>query len=78
MAAFIVRTKLQRRFDQTITFPTIPYFTDVPATDGFFGYIQKMKELGVTSGCTETTFCQWDTNTRGQMAVFVVRALLTQ
>ncbi|MBL8175978.1 MAG: SBBP repeat-containing protein [Bryobacterales bacterium] len=77
MAAFIVRTKMQRRFDQTITFPTIPYFTDVPPTDSFFGYIQKMKELGVTSGCTESTYCQWDTNTRGQMAVFVVRALLT-
>jgi hypothetical protein len=78
MAAFIVRTKLQRRFDQTITFPTVPFFTDVPVDDIFFGYIQKMKELGVTSGCTETAFCPWNTNTRGQMAVFVVRALLTQ
>ncbi|MFN7936038.1 MAG: SBBP repeat-containing protein [Bryobacteraceae bacterium] len=78
MAAFIVRTKLQRRYDQTITFPAIPFFTDVLSTDIFYPYIQKMKELGVTSGCTETTFCQWDTNTRGQMAVFVVRALLTQ
>ena len=37
-------------------------------------FIQKMRELGITSGCTATTFCPNDNVTRGQMAVFIILA----
>lgn len=76
MAAFIIRTIMYRNGRPTLGpfnfFPT-PYFTDVPATDTFFSYIQKMKELGVTSGTTNTTYGPKELNTRGQIAVFLVR-----
>jgi hypothetical protein len=35
-----------------------------------------MRELGITSGCTLTTYCPDNPVTRGQMAAFVIRALL--
>jgi hypothetical protein len=53
-----------------------PYFTDVPVSHPFFKYIQKMKELGITAGCTPTAFCPNDSITRGQMATFIIRAKL--
>lgn len=42
---------------ENFTYTTAPYFTDVPSTHGQFKYIQKLKDLGITSGCTATTFC---------------------
>src|SRR5260370_11675248 len=39
-----------------------------------FTYIQKMKDLGITSGCGTTTYCPDDAVTRGQMAVILLRA----
>jgi hypothetical protein len=75
MAVFIVRGKLSQGF----SFAHNPYFTDVPSSDGFFGYIQKMKETGVTSGCAldPPLYCPNSNVTRGQMAAFIIRALLT-
>jgi hypothetical protein len=32
-----------------------------------------MKQFGITSGCTATTYCPDDPVTRGQMAVFIMR-----
>lgn len=73
MAVFVVRAML----GDTFTFPAAPYFTDVPATNPFFKYIQKLRELGVTSGCTPTTFCPGNNVTRGEMAVFLIRGKLS-
>ncbi|MCS7026152.1 MAG: S-layer homology domain-containing protein [Bryobacteraceae bacterium] len=73
MALFLVRTLLG---SDNFTFPETPYFTDVPATHPYFRYIQKLRELGVTAGCTTTRFCPDDPVTRGQMAAFLVRARL--
>ncbi|MBL8217581.1 MAG: S-layer homology domain-containing protein [Bryobacterales bacterium] len=56
------------------TFTTTPYFTDVPSTHTFFGYVQKMKDLGITSGCTATTYCPNDSISNIQIAVFTIRA----
>lgn len=56
------------------------YFTDVslatPAPNGhpFFGYIQKLRELRITTGTTGTTYSPEATLTRGQMATFIIRA----
>jgi len=72
MAVFVVRGVLGDNF----TFPAAPYFTDVPATNPFFKYVQKLKELGITEGCGATTFCPDDNVTRAQMATFVVRGKL--
>jgi len=36
---------------------TTPYFSDVPATDSFFPYVQKLKELEITTGCGNGDYC---------------------
>jgi len=72
MAAFIVRAL----YGETFTFNPVAYFTDVPVGHTHFKYVQKMKDLGITSGCGATTYCPGDPVTRGQMAVFLVRARL--
>jgi hypothetical protein len=71
MAEFIVRTMLG-----TGVFPynPVPYFADVPVGSFGFAYIQKLWELGVTSGCATNLFCPAETISREQMAVFVIRA----
>jgi hypothetical protein len=73
MAIFIVRAILGT---DNFTYTTTPYFTDVtPSTFGF-KWIQKLKDLGITSGCTATTYCPGTVVARDQMAVFIVRARL--
>jgi hypothetical protein len=73
MAVFLIRAILG---SENFNFPAAPFFTDVPATHPFFRYIQKLRELNVTTGCTGTTYCPDDPVTRGQMAAFLVRASL--
>jgi hypothetical protein len=77
MAVFIVRARLGLASTDTFPFQSTPFFTDVPSTNIFFSFIQKMKELGITAGCGPSTYCPDDPNTRGQMAVFIIRGLLT-
>jgi len=50
-----------------------PYFTDVPPSHQFFRYIQRLRELGITTGCTQTTFCPDDLVSNYQVAIFSVR-----
>ncbi len=51
------------------------YFTDVPATHPYWWYIQKMRELRITIGTGNgSTYSPDDLLTRGQIAVFLVRA----
>ncbi|MBS1828011.1 MAG: S-layer homology domain-containing protein [Acidobacteria bacterium] len=76
MAVFVVRA-LQWALTGTpenFAYSTSPYFTDVPTSHPFFKYIQKMKELGITGGCTTSTYCPDDTLSWGQMTTFGVRA----
>lgn len=76
MAVFLIRGKLKSLHNDAFAFPGTAFFTDVPGTHPFFNFIQKMRELGVTSGCTATTYCPDSAVTREQMAAFVVRAFL--
>jgi hypothetical protein len=69
MAVFMVRAIFG---GDTFQFPAIPYFTDVQPNHPQFRWIQKLRELGLTSGCTVSTYCPNDTVTRGQMAKFLV------
>ncbi|MBV6466221.1 MAG: hypothetical protein PGMFKBFP_01524 [Anaerolineales bacterium] len=78
MAAFMIRARFGITVGQTFPYPSaIAAFQDVSASSGFFPYVQKMKQLGITSGCTATAYCPDAPTTRGQMAVFLIRALFT-
>jgi hypothetical protein len=74
MAVFIIKSL----YGNTFAYADTPYFTDVPANDPYFPYIQKLKETGITSGCTTTQFCPTDPITRWQGAVFVVKAKMAK
>jgi len=54
MAVLIIRAVMG---GDSFAFPQAAYFTDVPASHAAFKYVQKMRELGITVGCTETTYC---------------------
>jgi hypothetical protein len=71
MAALLTRAILGT---EVFPFPATPFFQDVVATNPFFGNIQKIRQLGVTEGCTVTTYCPSEFVTRGQTAVFLIRA----
>ncbi|MBL8223080.1 MAG: S-layer homology domain-containing protein, partial [Bryobacterales bacterium] len=73
MAAFLVRARLGIRFDQLFPFSPVQRFQDVAPSNIFFSYVQKLGELGITTGCTATQFCGDDVNSRGQMGAFVGR-----
>jgi len=75
-AVLLVRGKLESLFGDSFTYPTTPFFTDVPSTSPQFSYIQKISELGITTGCSATTFCPTNNLTRQDVAVFLVRAFL--
>ena len=69
MAVFIIRALYGDTFDYTQT----QYFNDVPPTYGAFSYIQKFRDAGITE--VIGTYDVDGIVTRGQMAVFIVRAL---
>ncbi len=73
MAIFIVRSIYG---SDNFTYATTPYFTDVTPSTFAFQWIQKLKDLGITAGCTATTYCPSEVVTRDQMAIFVIRARL--
>jgi S-layer homology domain len=55
--------------------PAMPSFDDVPDTHLFFPFIEALKASGITGGCGEDIFCPDAPLTRGQMAVFLAKAL---
>lgn len=72
MAAFLIKAKGE--FNP----PTPPNqrFNDVPPSNPFYRFIDRMAVLGITSGCSANPplYCPSATVTRGQMAVFLVKA----
>ncbi|MCC6366793.1 MAG: S-layer homology domain-containing protein [Bryobacterales bacterium] len=77
MAAFLMRARMGVPSGQSFPYPASAYFSDVPAADLFFSYIQKLREAGITNGCSAAAYCAEEPTTRGQMAVFVVRTFFT-
>jgi uncharacterized repeat protein (TIGR01451 family) len=71
MAVFLLRAKHGAGYD-----PPAPtgLFTDVPASQPSAKWIEQLAREGITGGCGPTTFCPDAIVTRGQMAVFLVRA----
>jgi hypothetical protein len=76
MAVFIIVAWMQANNLTTFTYTTTPYFTDVPSTDPFFKFIQKMRDLGFWDGCSATEYCETSAVTRSQMAPMIVRSML--
>lgn len=70
MAAFLIRAK----FGENFSYPTTPYFSDVPDNGWSFKYVQKLKEQGYTS--VTGNYGAADPVTREQMAAFLSRVFL--
>src|SRR5215472_15184974 len=57
--------------------PAVASFNDVPTTHPFFQFIEALKASGITAGCQSSPplYCPDEPLTRGQMAVFLAKAL---
>jgi S-layer family protein len=55
--------------------PGTATFADVPTTHLFYQYIEALAAAGITSGCGGGNYCPDAALTRGQMAVFLSKAL---
>lgn len=57
--------------------PATASFNDVPTSHPFFQYIEALKAAGITGGCqvSPPLYCPDNPLTRGQMAVFLAKAL---
>ena len=55
--------------------PAVATFSDVPPSDPFFQFIEALAAAGITGGCGDGKFCADAPLTRGQMAVFLSKAL---
>jgi hypothetical protein len=58
-----------------VSYPGGPSFNDVPADHPFFQFIEALAASGITGGCGNGNYCPDATRTRGQMAVFLSKAL---
>jgi beta-N-acetylhexosaminidase len=50
-------------------------FADVPAGEWYAASVDSLREAGITTGCTPTSYCPHDAVLREQMATFLARAL---
>ena len=60
-----------------VTDPPAPQaepFSDVPLSHPYVRWIAELKRRGITQGCGNNNFCPDSTVTRGEMAIFLVRA----
>jgi len=55
--------------------PPTPTFGDVPSSHPFYQFIEALAKSGITAGCGGGNFCPNNPLTRGQMAVFLSKAL---
>ncbi len=55
--------------------PGTATFGDVPTNNPFFQYVEALAASGITGGCGGGNYCPNNPVTRGQMAVFLAKAL---
>jgi hypothetical protein len=55
--------------------PVTPTFNDVPTSHPFYQFIEALAASGITGGCGSGAYCPNSPVTRGQMAVFLAKAL---
>ena len=72
MAAFLLKTSLGAGYTPP---QAVGVFADVPIGDAFAPWIEDLYARGITGGCLldPLRYCPGDPNTRGQMAVFLVK-----
>jgi len=75
MAAIVIRG----RGEFNPPTPATQRYGDVPPSNAYYNFVERMGALGITSGCNPNgppplNYCPGDSITRGQMAVFLVRA----
>jgi hypothetical protein len=71
MAAFVIRGVGE--FSPPA--PATQRFADVPPTNPFYAFIDRLAALGITGGCGGGNYCPSAPVTREQMAAFIIRAL---
>ncbi|MGO9305746.1 MAG: cohesin domain-containing protein, partial [Candidatus Korobacteraceae bacterium] len=56
------------------SYPTTPYFNDVPTTEQFFPFVQVLAQMGITNGCQASPplYCPSAFIIQGQMAKFMI------
>jgi hypothetical protein len=55
--------------------PASATFNDVPTSHPFFRYVEALADSGITAGCGNNNYCPDTPVSRGQMAVFLAKAL---
>ena len=55
--------------------PSTATFNDVPISHPFFQFVEALAASGITAGCGTGVYCPDAPLTRGQMAVFLAKAL---
>lgn len=55
--------------------PGTPTFLDVPTDNPFYQYVQALVAAGLTAGCGGGNYCPDSPVTRGQLALFLAKAL---
>jgi len=76
MAVFLLKGEHGSTF---VPPPCTGVFTDVPCPGPFSDWIEQLKAENVTGGCGGgSTYCPGSNNTRGQMAVFIVKTFNLQ
>ena len=58
--------------------PCTGVFADVPCPGTFADWIEQLKAENITGGCGGSNYCPSNANTRGQMAVFIVKTFNLQ
>ncbi len=74
MAPFLMKAKYGASH---VPAPCTGVFNDVACPGLFTDWIEELSALGITAGCGNGDYCPSANNTRGQMAVFVIKALTT-
>jgi hypothetical protein len=77
MAVFLLKAKHGSTYDPP---DCDGDFADVPCTPGvgFADWIEQLAEEEITTGCGGNNYCPLNPNTRGQMAVFIVKTFSLQ
>jgi hypothetical protein len=70
MAAFLIRAM----GEDVSSMPYHGYFVDVPAGQWYTPYVERMYELGITTGYSDGTYRPDRSVSRAEMAVFLIRA----
>ncbi|HTO77550.1 MAG TPA: S-layer homology domain-containing protein [Thermoanaerobaculia bacterium] len=70
MAVFLLRTLLGSGF---VPPAATGKFTDVPVSNPFAKWIEELSRRNITGGCGFNLYCPANSNTRGEMAAFIVR-----